>query len=147
MMTGDVTPSKVPWRSVWDHESFLLLSPPGPHGKWRRVRISSRSTKATSLSNAVVLVSTSPALTFTASQAVLEVSGGQAVAADLSSVATVAAELRPYALIIPRDVYEFGAPEFDALAKDLDTGLIIVPDGVQLAVLSALLSEEAVRLG
>ncbi len=82
-----------------------------------------------------------------AEQAVLEASGGQALRADLASVATVAAERRPYALIIPREVYEFGASEFDALARDLDTGLIVVPDGVRLAVLSAMLSEEAVRLG
>lgn len=102
---------------------------------------------ATSLSNAVVLVATSPALTVTAKQAVLEASGGQAIGADLTSVATVAAELRPYAIIIPRDVYEFGASEFDALARDLDTGLIVVPDGVRLAVLAAMLGEEAIRLG
>jgi hypothetical protein len=108
---------------------------------------SSRSTRVSFLSNAVVLVAASPGLAMTTKAAALEVSGGSVVPADISSVATVAAEIRPYAIVIPRDVYEFGASEFDALARDLDTGMVVVPDGVRLAVLAATLGEEAQRLG
>lgn len=83
----------------------------------------------------------------TTKAAALEVSGGVVVAADIASVATVAAEGRPYAIVIPRDVYDFGASEFDALARDLSAGLVVVPDGVRLAVLAAMLGEESQRLG
>ena len=101
----------------------------------------------TTLANAVVLVAASPGLSITVKHAVLEASGGLVIVCDLSSMTTVAAESRPYAIVVPRDVYEFGRSEFDALARDLDTGLVVVPEGVRLAVVSAMLSEEAMRLG
>lgn len=104
-------------------------------------------TRITALSNAVVLVGGNGGLAFTAQNAALSASGAHVVRAELASSATVCAEVRPYAIIVPNDVYDFGGAEFDALARDIDAGLLVVPSTVQLGVLAAMLSEEALRLG
>ena len=104
-------------------------------------------TRITALSNAVVLVGGNVELTFTSQNAALSASGAQIVRAELASSATVCAEVRPYAIIVSKDVYEFGGAEFDALARDIDAGLLVVPSTIQLGVLAAMLSEEALRLG
>jgi len=83
----------------------------------------------------------------TAQHAALTASGAHLIFASVAHVATVAAEVRPYALIVPRVVYEFGGDEFDALARDLDTELVVVPEEIRLPVLSTLLAEAAQRLG
>lgn len=44
---------------------------------------------------------------------------------DLADAATNAARWRPLAIVLTRDVYEFDAAEFDALAKDV--GALVVP--------------------
>jgi hypothetical protein len=104
-------------------------------------------TRITALSNAVVLVGGNGELAFTAQNAALSASGAHVVRAELASSATVCAEVRPYAIIVPNDVYDFGGAEFDALARDVDAGLLVVPSSIQLGVLAAMLSEEALRLG
>ena len=104
-------------------------------------------TRITALSNAVVLVGGNGELAFTAQNAALSASGAHVVRAELASSATVCAEVRPYAIVVLNDVYEFGGAEFDALARDVDAGLLVVPSTVQLGVLAAMLSEEAQRLG
>lgn len=104
-------------------------------------------TRITGLSNAVVLIGGNGELTFTAQNAALSASGAHVMRAELASSATVCAEVRPYAIIVANDVYDFGGAEFDALARDVDAGLVVVPSTVQLGVLAALLSEEALRLG
>jgi hypothetical protein len=83
----------------------------------------------------------------TAKHAALTSSGANLLACDVSSVATVVAECRPYALVVPRVLYEFGGDEFNALARDVDAELVVVPEGIKLAVLTAILSEAAQRLG
>lgn len=104
-------------------------------------------TRITALSNAVVLVGGNGELAFTSQNAALSASGAHVVRAELASSATVCAEVRPYAIIVPNDVYDFGGAEFDALARDVDAGLLVVPSTIQLGVLAAMLSEEAMRLG
>lgn len=104
-------------------------------------------TRITALSNVVVLVGGNGELTFTAQNAALSVSGAYVVRAELATSATVCAEVRPYAIVVSNDVYDFGGAEFDALARDVDAGLLVVPSTIQLGVLAAMLSEEALRLG
>jgi hypothetical protein len=104
-------------------------------------------TRITALANAVVLVGGTEELVFTAQNAALSASGAHVLRAEVASSATVCAEVRPYAIILPNDVYEFGGAEFDALARDLDAGLVVVPSTIQLGVLAAMLAEEALRLG
>lgn len=83
----------------------------------------------------------------TARHSALNASGADVLPCDVSSVATVVAECRPYALIVPRVLYEFGGDEFNALARDVDAELVVVPEGIKLAVLTTILSEAAQRLG
>jgi hypothetical protein len=112
------------------------------------VRAQSRfPTVVATLSNVVVAVGVGGALIATAKHAALRASGASVVRADVQSAATVVAELRPYAILVPKDLYEFGGTEFDALARDVDAQLLVVADTIQLPVLSTLLSEAAVRLG
>lgn len=74
-------------------------------------------------------------------------SGARVLQVTIKNVATLAAETRPYALVVPRDVHEFGASEFEALARDIDAELVVVPDNVHPSVLSTMLLEAAARLG
>ena len=104
-------------------------------------------TRVAGLSNVVVLVGGPEPLATRTRAAAASASAAHVHATGVASLATVCAEMRPYAIIIPNDLYEFGGPEFDALARDLNAGLVVVPTGVQQAVLVALLSEEAARLG
>ncbi|HTJ85441.1 MAG TPA: hypothetical protein VL400_27170 [Polyangiaceae bacterium] len=108
---------------------------------------SRRPTKIASLSNSVVFVGGEGPLSVTAQHSALMASGANLVFASVSTVATVAAETRPYAIIVPRVVYEFGGDEFDALARDVDAELVVVPDEIRQPVLSTLLAEAAQRLG
>jgi len=98
-------------------------------------------------SNLVVVVSGSSALHERAASAAQAATGAQTVAATIASAATICAELRPYAIVVPREVYEFGGAEFEALARDVEAGLLAVPEGIQVGLLTALLSEEGARLG
>lgn len=82
-----------------------------------------------------------------ANQAATSASGARVVRADVSEAATVCAEIRPYAILVAQEVYEFGGSEFDALARDIDAGLVVVPEHIAAPVLSAALLDEAARLG
>lgn len=94
-----------------------------------------------------MLVGGSSPLVERAATAATSSSGAHLLQTDVATSATLCAEVRPYAIIIPDDVYDFGGAEFDALARDLDAGLVVVPASVQLGVLAAMLAEEAARLG
>lgn len=82
-----------------------------------------------------------------ANQAAASASGARVIRAEMADAATVCAELRPYAILVTKDVYEFGGSEFDALARDIDAGLVVVPEQIAAPVLSAALLDEAARLG
>ncbi len=83
----------------------------------------------------------------TVRQAALYSSGAQLVETSIGELSTVATELRPYAILVPRDVYDFGGGDLAALARDVDAGLVVVSDAVQIEVLIASLRDEAARLG
>jgi len=108
---------------------------------------SRKPTFIATLSNCVVLVGGEGRLATVVSDAALSASGAHTFLAELASAATVCAEERPYAIVIPDDIYDFGGSEFDALAKDLGAGLVIVPSGIRTQVLTAMICEEATRLG
>lgn len=104
-------------------------------------------TRLTAQSNCIVMVGGAGLLLETVKYAALTASGAQAIPTEVTSAASVVTEMRPYAIVVPEDVYEFGGAEFDALARDVDAGLVVVPRTVALAVLTAMLGEEAARLG
>jgi hypothetical protein len=94
-----------------------------------------------------VVVAGADGLLDTAKQAATAASAAKLVPLDLHHVATGCAEARPYAIVVSKDVYEFGGSEFDALARDLSAGLIVVPETIAMPLLVTLLQEEARRLG
>jgi hypothetical protein len=104
-------------------------------------------TRITQIANAIVVVCSAERLAITTKQAAMGASAGFVVRAKLSEVATVAAETRPYAIVVEQEIYDFGSAEFDALAKDLEAELLPCKPTIQQAVLTALLQEAAVRLG
>lgn len=48
---------------------------------------------------------------------------------DLPSAATHAARWRPLAIVLSEDLYAFDAPEFDALANDVHSKVVVVKEG------------------
>ncbi|MFO0552862.1 MAG: hypothetical protein U0271_31020 [Polyangiaceae bacterium] len=104
-------------------------------------------TRLAMVSNGVVLVGATNKLVDVVKQAAFSASGGGVFLTDIAGAATLCAEVRPYAIVIPEEVYWFGGAEFDALARDVDAGLVVVPPTIQMAVLSASLLDEAARLG
>ncbi len=95
----------------------------------------------------MILVGADGQLVETVRQATLFASGGRLVQATLKDLATSAAELRPYAIVVPREVYDFGGGELDALAKDVGAGLLVVAHTIQVELLITSLGDEAARLG
>ena len=47
---------------------------------------------------------------------------------DVDDAATRAASLRPFAVVLTRDIYEFDRKEFDALARDVHAEIIELPE-------------------
>ncbi|MFO0616610.1 MAG: hypothetical protein U0414_28715 [Polyangiaceae bacterium] len=109
----------------------------------RRSRV---PTIITELSNVVVLIGGSPRLAEAARRAALSACGARVTTATVEMAATVATASRPFGLIVPKDIYEFGGSEFDALARDIRAELIVVPDSIQSPVLTALIIEAASHL-
>ena len=109
----------------------------------RRSRV---PTLLTELSNCVVVVGASGRLLESIDRAASVACGAHVFHANLKNAASVATQARPFALIVAKDMYEFGGAEFDALAKDVSAELIVVPHTVQSPVLTALIVEAAARL-
>ncbi len=104
-------------------------------------------TKVAQMANLVVLVGGDGELEETTRQAAMYASGAALVVTPVASLATVAAERRPYAIVVPRHLYDFGGSELDALARDVGAGLFVVNESVQVELLRASLADAASRLG
>lgn len=50
------------------------------------------------------------------------------VTCTLREAQTRAAELRPFAIVVPKELHEFDSTEFDCLARDVNAELIVVDD-------------------
>lgn len=100
----------------------------------------------TELSNVVVLIGGSPRLAEATKRAATSACGARLAIATIENAATVATATRPFGLVVPKELYEFGGSEFDALARDIRAELIVVPDAIQSPVLTALLIEAASHL-
>jgi hypothetical protein len=104
-------------------------------------------TRLAQMANLVILVGGEGALVETARQAALYASGAQLLETPLASLATIATERRPYAIVVPRHIYDFGGSELDALARDIGAGLVVVVESVRAEVLMTSLADAASRLG
>jgi hypothetical protein len=61
-------------------------------------------------------------------------------ATELASIANAAAELRPFAFVMPEDIFAFDERSFQELARDVGASLVGIPDEeVELTSLEALL--------
>lgn len=64
----------------------------------------------------------------------------QIVTSDVSAASNVIVQLRPFAVVISKELYDFDSSEFDALARDVQTSLIVVVTaGVSEVVLKSTL--------
>lgn len=98
------------------------------------------------VSNCVLLIGGEGRLQITAERSAQAASGARLARCDLKHATTIATEGRPYAIIIPKEIYEFGGSELDALARDVGAELIVVPHTLQAPVLTAMLVEAAAKL-
>lgn len=100
----------------------------------------------TELSNSVLVVGASDGLASRTADAARAASGGFVTRAGIAQATSLATETRPFAIVLPQELYDFGGDDFDALARDVHAELVVVPDNVQGPVLEALLLEAAARL-
>lgn len=98
------------------------------------------------LSNCVLLIGGEGTLETVVERAAMAACGARVIRAGLQKLTTVATENRPFAIVVAKEIYEFGGAELDALARDVSAELIPVPHTVQAPVLTALLIEAAARL-
>lgn len=94
-----------------------------------------------------MVVGGSPRLVEATKRAATSACGAHVAVATLETAASVATQSRPFGIVVPKDLYEFGGSEFDALARDVRAELIVVPDAIQSPVLTALIIEAASHLG
>lgn len=76
----------------------------------------------------VVLVAGGPDELLSAAQRAAEIESPSIVveACGAVTVATVAASVRPFALVLSQDMYSFDPAEFSALARDVQAELVVV---------------------
>jgi hypothetical protein len=76
----------------------------------------------------IVLVAGGPDELFSAAQRVAEIESPSITvqACGAATAASVAASVRPFALVLSQDIYAFDPEEFSALARDVQTELIVV---------------------
>lgn len=94
----------------------------------------------------VVLIGGSPRLVEATRRAATSACGAHVATATIETAASVATASRPFGIVVPKELYEFGGTEFDALARDVRAELIVVPESIQSPVLTALIIEAASHL-
>jgi len=75
----------------------------------------------------VLLVGGDPTLESLCRQSAALAAGARLETCDMASLTTRAAELRPFALVVPRELMEFDPDEFVALARAVNA--VLVPIG------------------
>jgi hypothetical protein len=89
-----------------------------------------RNTLETNPTTTILVVGGSPALVDCVERSARAVPRAQVVTCELREAATKVAELWPFAMIMSEDLYAFDAAEFDALARDVRSRLIVVSASV-----------------
>lgn len=72
----------------------------------------------------VLLVGADPSLHTLCRQSAALASGSRLEICDMASVTTRTAELRPFALVVPRELLDFDPAEFVALARTVNAALV-----------------------
>jgi hypothetical protein len=99
------------------------------------------------ISNTVVFVGAAGPLYERVRHAAQRASGAVVTQSALLPLASLVTEIRPYAIVIPTELYEFCGDELDALARDVRAGVVVVSDTTQPAGLLASLVDAASRMG
>ena len=94
--------------------------------------VNERTTLETDPGTTILLVSPSPALQEAAQRAAYNVPASEVVTCDVKDAPTRIAELKPFAIVMSADLYEFDAVEFDALARDVSGRLLTVDGGANV---------------
>jgi hypothetical protein len=89
-----------------------------------------RNTLETNPTTTVLVVGGPQALVECVERSSRTVPRAEVVTCELREAATKVAELWPFAIIMSEDLYAFDSAEFDALARDVRSRLIVVPAGL-----------------
>jgi hypothetical protein len=98
-------------------------------------------TRVSDITNTVLLVGGSDRLAVWCDDAAAAASGAMIERCDMKTAATAATQIRPFAIVIPEDLYEFDTTELDALARDVQASLVVVSESIEREELMALLLE------
>lgn len=85
-----------------------------------------RNTLESNPTTTVLVIGGLPALLECVERSSRVVPRAQVIRCELREAATRVAELWPFAIVISDDLYDFDAAEFDALARDVRSKLIVV---------------------
>ena len=85
-----------------------------------------RNTLESNPTTTVLVIGGAPPLLECAERSARAVPRAQVLRCELREAATRVAELWPFAIIISDDLYDFDSAEFDALARDVRSKLIVV---------------------
>lgn len=96
-------------------------------------------TRVNDITNTVLLVGGSDRLAVWCDDAAAAASGAMLERCEVKTAASAATQIRPFAIIIPEDLYEFDSGEFDALARDVQASLVVVSENIARETLMALL--------
>jgi hypothetical protein len=88
--------------------------------------VGQRNTRETSIATTVLLVGGPQTLVESVKHAARCVPTAELVCCELGDAATRVAQLWPFAIVMSDDLYTFDAPEFEALARDVQARLITV---------------------
>jgi hypothetical protein len=91
--------------------------------------VSRRNTRETSTATTVLLIGGPQTLVQSVRHAARRVPTAELVCCELGDAPTRVAQLWPFAIVMSDDLYAFDAPEFDALARDVQARLIAVTIG------------------
>jgi hypothetical protein len=82
-------------------------------------------TKVSEIANIVLSIGAEEPLSTWCRDAAAAASGANVIATGVKQAATTAADVRPYAIVIPDPIYQFDRAEFDALGRDLGAEVVV----------------------
>jgi hypothetical protein len=103
------------------------------------------ATKAVQAPSSVLLVSSSEALAARCRDLCIRARVILLVESDLAALTNTAVERKPLALLFPDDIYAFDSAEFDALARDIQSTVVMLEPDITDEVLEARFTEALLR--
>jgi len=104
-------------------------------------------TNMSTVANRIVLVGGDHQLTNACKMAALATSGAALITCTQLSAATTAADARPFAVVVPKAIYDSQPGEYEALTRDLQAELVITSDATEQEELERRLIVASKRMG